>query len=425
MKNLKFLSLFILLFTLHNPMYSQLGNLVKKAKEATKKEAEPTKPQSAPEPTKTVPVPSEKPTANETRNSPSNERTRDRNIPPPTTKDKNAKPESTIQIADMSSAVLSPAIAWYSLLDQDYLYYDASSGYFRPHGLFALFLPERDIKGQAMNFNKYDSYYPPPLRLDVIDKQNGEKKGAFYFRAEPELLPAFRMKLDDRGTDPLYPSFIKLFEGSYDLKFFINENHFYTFPITIEKVSNKDPYAPLKQLYFMRGAWEDWGRVEYNSDGDFIFSHYLPERDAKITNQTKWDERMQYPYTARLMRNGKVIGNFDAQTPQMTLIKGSVFTENGRWLRNQNPFYAYPPVNRMINANHSHDYVYTNDMTDGNYSVVTEIFKPSGVIKNKYDFTIKNGKFVPDPRSDRSQHSDPFTLLEQGPNYHYIKKSKM
>ena len=140
MKNLKFLSLFILLFTLHNPTYSQLGNLVKKAKEATKKEAEPTKPQSTPEPTKTVPVPSEKPAVNETRNSPSNERTRDRNIPAPTTKDKNAKPESTIQIADMSSAVLSPAIAWYSLLDQDYLYYDASSGYFRPHGLFALFL---------------------------------------------------------------------------------------------------------------------------------------------------------------------------------------------------------------------------------------------------------------------------------------------
>ncbi|MFZ1787558.1 MAG: hypothetical protein WAT92_04570 [Saprospiraceae bacterium] len=425
MKNLKFLSLFILLFTLHNPMYSQLGNLVKKAKEATKKEAEPTKPQSAPEPTKTVPVPSEKPTANETRNSPSNERTRDRNIPPPKTKDKNAKPESKVQVADMSSSVLSPAIAWYSLLDQDNLYYDAATGYFRPTGLDVLFLPEKDINGQPMNFKIYDTYNPPPLRLDVIDNSTGNKKVTFYYRADVDILPAFKMKIDDRGADPLYPAHTTLLEGSYDLKFYINENLFYTFPIKIEKVSNKDPYSPLKQLYFMRGEWEEWGRVEYNSGGDFIFSHYLPERDVKVTNQSRWDETVHYPFTAKLLRNGKVVGNYDAQNEKRTLEKGSVFAENAKWVRNQNAFYAYPPVNRMINDNHSHDYVYTKDMIDGNYTVETEIFKPSGVIKNKYDFTIKNGKFVPDPRADRSLHSDPFTLLEQGPNYHYIRKSKM
>ena len=97
------------------------------------------------------------------------------------------------------------------------------------------------------------------MHLDVIDKQNGEKKVTFYYRAELEILPAYKMKIDDRGTDPMYPAYTNLFEGSYDLKFYINDNHFYTFPINIEKISNKDPYSPVKQLYIMRGEWEDWG----------------------------------------------------------------------------------------------------------------------------------------------------------------------
>lgn len=399
----------------------QLGNLTKKIKEATKTESETTKPDKDSNKTK-VSEKLQSPGSNEAAKSTDQEKTRTRNIPQPKTVDKNAKPASTIQTADMSSSVLSPAVAWYSLLDQDHLYYDASTGYFRPHGFHVFFLPEKDINGQPMNFAKFDSYHPPAMHLDVIDKSNGEKKARFYYRAAPEILPAFKMNIDDRGTDPMYPPYVNLFEGSYYLKFYINENHFYTFPITIEKVPNKDPYSPLKQLWIMRGEWEEWGRVEYNSGGDFIFSHYLPERDVKVTNQSKWNDQIQYPYTARLLRNGKVIGNFDAQSPDRSITKGTVSADNARWVRNQNPFYAYPPVNRRINDNHSHDYIYTKDITDGNYTIENEIFKPTGTVKSRYTFTVKDGKIVSDPRTDRSTHKDKLTVLEQGPNYFYIRK---
>lgn len=412
MKSLKCIIVFLLVFLLKNQTIGQVGNLMKKVKDATKKETE-------------VVNPKEENTNREGNKSGSIDKSRERNIPKQETTDKTAKPASKIQLADMSSAILSPAVAWYSLLDQNHLYYDATSGYFRPHGFHVFFLPEKDINGQPMNYNTYDSYYPPAMHLDVIDKLSGEKKVTFYYRAEPDILPAFKMNIDDRGTDPLYPPFINLFEGSYELRFFINDNHFYTFPIKIEKMSNKDPYSPVKQLYIMRGEWEDWGRVEFNSDGDFIFSHYLPEKDIKVTNQSRWDETVHYPFTAKLLRNGKVIGNYNAQNPQRTLEKGSVFAENGRWVRNQNAFYAFPPVNRRINDNHSHDYIYTKDMTDGNYIIETEIFKPTGVIKNKYEFTIKDGKILPSIRADRAQNSDKYTLIEQGPNFHYVKKIKI
>jgi hypothetical protein len=120
-----------------------------------------------------------------------------------------------------------------------------------------------------------------------------------------------------------------------------------------------------------------------------------------------------------------VIGNYDAQNEKRTIEKGSVFAENGRWVRNQNAFYAYPPVNRRINDNHSHDYIYTKDMIDGNYTIETEIFKPSGVVKSKYAFTFKDGKVVPTQRADRALNADNLTLIEQGPNFFYVRKSKI
>lgn len=426
MKSIQLIAIGILLIHINNHVVGQIGNLKKKVKDIVKTESETTKSKEGDEAAKLK-------VDGNTKNTPSTEinkstgtdRTKERNISKPSTVDKNKKPASTVQVADMSSSVLSPAVAWYSLLDQDHLYYDATSGYFRPHGFHVFFLPEKDIKGEPMKYDTYDSYHPPVMHLDVIDIENGNKKGTFYFRAEPEILPAFKMKLDDRGTDPMYPPFVNLFEGSYELRFFINDNHFYTFPINIEKISSKDPYSPVKQLYIMHGEWEDWGRVEFNSDGDFIFSHYMPEKDVKVTNQSKWNETIHYPFTAKLLRNGKVIGNYDAQNAQRTLEKGSVFAENGRWVRNQNAFYAYPPVNRRINDNHSHDYIYTKDMTDGNYIVETEIFKPNGIVKNKYAFTFKDGKVIPSPRADRSQYVDKLTVIEQGPNFHYVKKIKM
>ncbi len=423
MKNTKLFTLLTLFFLSQTLGYSQFGNLAKKVKDATKKETEAPKTKDDKAPTKVLvdektekvaPVETKKPT-----------NSRERNIPQPSTADKNAKSAAKLQVADMSSSVLSPAVAWYSLLDQDHMYYDAVSGYFRPHGFHVFFLPEKDVNGQPMDYHPFDPHNPPPMHMDVIDKKNGEKKGTFYYKAESEVLPAFKMKIDDRGTNPMYPPFISLFEGSYDLKFYINDNLFYTFPISIDKISNKDPYSPVKQLYIMRGEWEEWGRVEFNSDGDFVFSHYMPEKDVKVTNQSRWNETVHYPFTAQLLRNGKVIGNYSAQNEKRTLEKGSVFAENGRWVRNQNAFYAYPPVNRRINDNHSHDYIYTKDMIDGNYTIEAEIFKPSGIVKSKYAFTFKDGKVIPSSRADRSQNSDKLTLIEQGPNFFYVKKIKM
>ena len=43
---------------------------------------------------------------------------------------------------------------------------------------------------------------------------------------------------------------------------------------------------------------------------------------------------------------------------------------------------------------------------------------------HSYPFTVTGGKIDSDPQANRSVHTDAMTLVEQGRNFVYIRKSK-
>jgi hypothetical protein len=324
------------------------------------------------------------------------------------------------QVADMSTSSLSPSIAWYSLLSDGCLNYNATNGYFNPDGFYAFFLPEKDTEGQPMQYGKYQSSIAPYIKMSVRDKKKNEIKGTFYYLAEPEVLPAYKLKLSDRNT-PEYPYSINLFEGEYDLEFYVSDNHFYTFPIKIEKQTNSDPYNPVKQMYWMRGEWEEWARIGFNGSNEFQLGMYLPDRNIKVESQSRWDEDTQYPYMTKLYKNGKLFGLWDLADGK-TQIKGNATANNGKWYRNETIFYAWPPKDKADNNSYI-TYVLEKDaMTDGSYTIETEVYRPTGVEKAKYAFEIKGGVIQSHDRTNRDKVMDKKTLVEQGPNLWYLKK---
>lgn len=324
------------------------------------------------------------------------------------------------QTPDMASAVLSPSIAWYSLLENGCYDYYATTGYFRPNGFYVFFLPERDTKGQPMNYSDFSA--GPYLRMDVVQKPANAVKATFYFYAQPEVLPAYKMQLCEKANNPKYPSSTTLTEGEYSFDFYVGEHKITSFPVWVEKQMSANPYSPVKHMYWMRGAWENWARLGFNTSGEFQFSFYLPQRNIKVENQAKWDDFTRYPYKARLFRNGALVGQHDLEGDGQTSIAGVATAENGRWYRNENTFWLWPPREKLDAASYNRIPFQRADLTDGDYAIETEIEKPDGTEKARYVFRVRGGEIISHPDTDRTQHADPLTLVEQGPDFKYIPK---
>jgi hypothetical protein len=324
------------------------------------------------------------------------------------------------QVPDMTSATLSPAIGWESLLSNECYQYNPVTGYFRPVAFLIYFLPEKDMEGKPMNYNNFTSAFLPYIRLEVVNKTKGKTEGKFYYRAEPMKLPSYQLKLYENALNPETPAYINLFEGEYSLDFFIGENKITAHAFRIEKQTNADPYSPVKQMYWMRGDWEQWASISFNSDDDLMFSHYVPERNIKIKNQSNWDERYDYESQTKLYRNGTLVGFYNVQ--QNKMVRGNVIFYNGKWHLNANMFYRWPIDNDNEGGYHNRLDFQRKHLKDGDYVIELEIFKPSGTVKEKYKFSVKGGAVISDPRADRSKHTDPLTLVEQGVDKWFLRK---
>ncbi len=100
----------------------------------------------------------------------------------------------------------------------------------------------------------------------------------------------------------------------------------------VEKQSNPDPYAPVHDFYFLKGPWQDWGRVEFGPDGHFIFNFYLTHQTTTIVNQAQWDAKREYKYLVKLYRDGKMVAAHSLPT-QVAVLKKTIFKptmENGK-----------------------------------------------------------------------------------------------
>lgn len=312
---------------------------------------------------------------------------------------------------DFSTSNLSPAIAWFDLLDERLFAFDITKGELRLNGIHASFLPTKTKDGKEINYRPSLSVeMRPPIRADIVEVATGALKGQQYYKAEDYIPPFKKLNLVEEYGGDYFPFWVNVTEGSYEVRFFVGKSHFYTFPFKVEKKTNPDAYAAVKDFYFLHGPWEEWARIQFDEmDGQMTPSIYLTEQRADVKNHSNWDEFKPLQMVAKLTRNGSLVATFGVN-PNTT----HPTTNNGKWTRFQ--FLTYKAG--------TNQYFTKADLKDGNYILETNVKDPktSKSSLSKYSFAVKEGMIQLHPKADRNQHKDPFTILEQGREFFYIKK---
>lgn len=312
---------------------------------------------------------------------------------------------------DFSTSNLSPAVAWFDLLDEALFRFDITKGEIRLNGLHVSFLPTKTKEGKDINYRPSLSMdMHPPLRADIVDASTGALKGQQFFKAEDYIPPFKKLVLVEEYGGDFFPFYANVKEGNYEIRFFVGKSHFYTFPFKVEKKTNPDAYATVKDFYFLHGPWEEWGRIQFDErDGQMTGNIYLTEQKTDVKNHTAWDEFKQLNMVAKITRNGVLVATFGIN-PNTT----HPTTLNGKWTRFQ--FLTYKAG--------TNEYFTKADLKDGNYIMETNVKDPkSGKSSvSKYGFTVKGGVIQSHPKADRNQNKDPLTVLEQGKEFYYIKK---
>lgn len=320
---------------------------------------------------------------------------------------------------DFSAAPFAPSVVWASLLAQGCWYFNITTGELKLNNMLVSFLPPKTTSGEAVSYRSYDN--PTPLlRMDVVDVKTNTVLGALHYSGKEATLPFYELEMLESSE---YKYSVKVTEGSYELRFWAGNKQFYTFPFSVEKLTNADPYSPVRDFYFLHGPWEEWGRVEFGPDGHFIFNFYLTHQTTTIPNQARWDVNAPCQYLVKLYRDGKMVAVHRLQNIENQFEESETQVTNGVWKRFEATLHQYPPASKGQGAG-SRPFFLKENMKDGAYKVEVVVKDPSGQEKiHQYQFTVKGGNITPDPKADRSQNKDPLQFLEQGPNRFYVRKN--
>ncbi len=316
---------------------------------------------------------------------------------------------------DFDSEPFPPSIVWASLLSGENWYFNATNGQMKLNNIEVSFLPKKAKNGADVRYESY-SNVTPLLRMEVWDTKTNTLKNTMHYEAKPATAPFYDMEVLE-GYD--YKPYATLTEGSYELRFWAGTKHFHTFAFQVEKVSNPDPYAPVHDFYFLKGPWQDWGRVEFGPDGHFIFNFYLTHQTTTVVNAAQWDAKREYKYLVKLYRDGKIVAAHSLSNGSGGgFEENDIQTHNGRWERYDCTFHKYPVAKAG-----SRDFFMKADMKDGNYTAEVSLKSLDGVASTyKYGFTVKNGAVVAPAEADRAQNPNPLQFVEQGPGRFYVKK---
>lgn len=319
---------------------------------------------------------------------------------------------------DFSTANFPPAVAWFDLLDTDLFRFNITNGEIRLNGIHVSFLPTKTKDGKDINYrpslssSKGYENLQPPMRADIVDAATGALKGQKFFKVEDYIPPFKKMVLVEEFGGDYFPFFANVKEGSYEIRFFLGKSHFYTFPFQVEKKTNPDAYAPVKDLYFLKGVWEDWARIQFDErSGEVSPSIYLTERNLDIKSPTNWDDTVPMKGLVKISRNGTLVATYGQTTNS-----GDFNPENGEWTRCQ--FLTFKA------GSNDRETFKKADLKDGNYVMDVNIKNPKNgkTVIAKYGFTVKGGAILPHPKADRNQNKDPLSVVEQGKEFYYFKK---
>jgi hypothetical protein len=315
---------------------------------------------------------------------------------------------------DYSSQPFPPAVAYYDLLNKSYVYFNPTNGQFYFDGMDVAFLPTKKANGDVMKYESYNNP-TPPIWMDLVNKTSGTTIGTLYYHAKATTAPFSQLELHNRSGFPMSITIKE--EGNYDCKFMLGGKHFYTFPISISKLSNADPYAAVKNLLFIDGPWRDAARIEYGTDGNLIFGFYNTHKTTKIVNAAQYETKKLMESTVKIKKGGAIVAVSAVDIPGKKIEPRPFTSFNGKWNLEDFPLFKMPLDGNKKNFNKS-------NLSDGSYEaeLIVKDLETNTSETKIYTFTVSGGEILPNKQADRKINTDPTTVLEQGRKYAYLAK---
>ncbi len=333
-------------------------------------------------------------------------------------------------VMDFSGQRFAPVMEFQSLLSN--LSLDPQTGMFTTKGLLnAYFLPANDKNGNPADYNSNENDPDRMLiRADIVNMSGGgEKVASFHYMAQKinRVITPIDLKSGYGSKNRFVTEAELKTPGAYEMRFYLTDQHFYTYPFEVIKTESDDPYSPVEAMYTLGGSWEDMALLQINSNDKgpkhrLSFQALLAYRGFHIRSGR---EDLQLNGEAErkvvLKRDDQVIGTFRFEESKSDDIFGDkyvpAFDNFSLTVGREDvtsglmPFQKVP---RVITAGERE--ILMEDLTDGDYSIEMSVRGMSDRpdFTKVYSFSVSGGKVQPIKQANRKQNSDPLTLIETG-----------
>lgn len=280
-----------------------------------------------------------------------------------------------------------PELMFSTVLNGVQLHY--KTGKLQLNQIQAVFLPDPPTKSKSIY--AYDPTNSGGLIWAVLNDGAGNKQAKFEFTGQNIkgpfwLLNTARCSECEPGnrTNPLKP-------GKYTLDFYVEGEHFYHFPFSVDTVPPANPFDG-GDLYFINGDWEKWGYLYYSEarpEQNLIWKVWLRNKENNIRG-------IDAKIDVTVYRDGK------------PLAKNPPATHNLKPSWNRFEFGLTEPMKGTSGGR----YFKARDLLaqDGNYTLKMVI---NGDEYGTWPFSVNEGKLQYTGRSERGK-ADPLSFIEGG-----------
>lgn len=264
-----------------------------------------------------------------------------------------------------------------------------ASGHMRLERVSVAFLPKKYTNGNSVDYDEdelfhialkqgkntiFDHYYEPSSESRIFTKF--EKN----FYSKKNIAPDFSKPLDS---------------GKYTLAFYLQDKLFSEFNFEVYSVVNDDPYAEIAEKRFVRGPWNDYGRLYWEG------KRSMGSEDSPALNWNRYfiskhmedSRRINIDVRNELYKDGQYMATSGAKTIQA----------DEEWDDQNFVFFR-------VGANERTDtrlIVRRKHLSDGNYTIRAY----QGDRYDSFHFEIKNKKIVESGRQVRAK-TDPTLFIE-------------
>ncbi|MEO9872661.1 hypothetical protein [Ekhidna sp.] len=320
-----------------------------------------------------------------------------------------------------------PAVTFYSLLDGTSVHTNGIGTFSYYTGTFISYL-------QA-NGEKFSAIYDEEKFMKIKFFKGDEYISTHTMSLGQGSLGDNRIQMvgpNFTGNEDAAVSVAKHGVGTYRMEFYAGTKMYYNFEFEAYKVTNDDAYAELKEMYLVRGPWNDYAYLKHNSSGNIEFGMYLTHEEFKPNPDNERDLTKYIFWYLDLFKDGKLVGtSFSVKNEENDTDNTLRSTPERMTWHRANPkrgeWNDYTSGIRLVgksDGDNKYNALYApfKGLEDGNYQVKVKLTTEETL--RTYSFTVAGGNIVLPDYQDRAKNTDPTKLVEGWNNYIWLKLEK-